>query len=401
MKAAMEAKSMPGSNGDGRRKRNARERKPHRLFDAQRPTREAEVSAKREAVKVARWISSNGGKLNEAARLIGVSPRTLRSRRDNWRQMRLAPRMRGRRAERLDYNMRTDILEVLNLMGPRVGMPTLRPIFPDVPRSALRSMLHRFRDVCFYREEKGSYTLQWTRPGAVWAMDHKDRTTMPIDGKYPYAFAGRDLASNEQLDWLPVESKDAKTTDEIIEARYREYGPPLVQKADGGFTAASTRELVKKWGVFLLLSPPHCPSYNGSIEAGICSVTARTDHHAARNGRPGEWSCEDLEAARLEANETARPWGSKGPLPDEVWRSRTPITDDERDALRWAVTKFSRWWKKLVVGSKPREEVTQFEEDEVMRKSIGSALESLGYLRVGRRRSYSTTFPQRSGKHIW
>jgi len=157
--------------------------------------------------------------------------------------------------------------------------------------------------------------------------------------------------------------------------------------AANGFTADSTRELVKKWGVFLLLSPPHCPSYNGSIEAGICSLQAeaceaagaapnmaRTDHHAARNGRPGEWSCEDIEAARLEANETARPWGSKGPLPDEVWRSRTPITEEERDALRWAVTKFSRWWRKLVarlsgsawrivpylVGSKPKEEVRLF-----------------------------------------
>ena len=71
------------------------------------------------------------------------------------------------------------------------------------------------------------------------------------------------------------------------EARYREYGPPLVRKADGGFAADSTRELVKKWGVLLLLSPPRCPSYNGAIEAGIASMKARTDHHAARNGRPG------------------------------------------------------------------------------------------------------------------
>jgi len=79
-------------------------------------------------------------------------------------------------------------------------------------------------------------------------------------------------------------------------------------------------------------------------------------------------------------------------LPDEVWRSRTPITDEERDALRWAVTKFSRWWRKLVarlsgsawrivpylVGSKPKEEVTQFDEDEVMRKSIGSGVRVAG-----------------------
>jgi hypothetical protein len=347
-------------------------------------------------VKVARWIASNGGKLEEAARLIGVPVRTLRRWRIRRRETRLV-RPRGRRPERPDYKTRTDILEVLNLMGPRVGMPTLRAIFPDVARSALRSMLHRFRIVRFYDEYKESYTLEWTRPGAVWACDHKDREAAPIDGKYPYAFALRDLAANEQIDWLPVESKAGLITDDILEARYKEHGPPLVQKADNGFAAGSTRELVKKWGVFLLLSPPALPRYNGSIEAGIGSVTARTDHHAARNGRPGEWSCEDLEAARLEANETARPWGSKGPSPDEVWRSRTPLTDDERDKFRKAVTKFSRWWRKFVVGSKPREEVTQFEEDEVMRKAIGSALVALDYLRKGRG-SYCTTFPEKSGK---
>ena len=100
----------------------------------------------------------------------------------------------------------------------------------------------------------------------------------------------------------------------------------------------------------------------------------------------------DLEAARLEANETARPWGSKGPSPDEVWRSRKPITHEERDAFRRAVTKFSRSWRKFVVGtkvrslradrtvpgSKPGEEVTQAEEDEVMRKSIGSGVRVAG-----------------------
>jgi hypothetical protein len=396
MKAAVKAK-MPGNDGDGRKKRNARERKPHRLYNAQRPRREAEASARREAVKVSRWMSSNGGQIEEAARLIGVPARTLRSWRANWRDARLVPRLRGRRTERLDYRTRTDILEVLNLMGPKVGMPTLRPLFPDVPRSALRSMLHRFRDVRFYFEDRAAYTLQWTCPGAVWAMDHKDRESAPIDGKYPYAFALRDLGANQQIDWLPVESKAAMITDDILEARYRELGPPLVQKADNGFAAESTRELLKRWDVFLLLSPPALPRYNGSIEAGIGSVTARTDHHAARNARPGEWSCEDLEAARLEANETSRPRGSRGPSPDEAWRDRKPISKEERDSFKAAVRKFSRWWRKLVVGSKPREEVTQADEDEIIRKSVGSALEALGYLRKGRG-SYCTTFPEKSGK---
>ncbi len=54
---------------------------------------------------------------------------------------------------------------------------------------------------------------------------------------------------------------------------YREFGLPLVQKADRRFAAESTLELVKP-DVFLLLSPPHLPTYNGSIEAGIRSPTS-------------------------------------------------------------------------------------------------------------------------------
>jgi hypothetical protein len=391
-----EAKAMPGGNGNGQK---ARDRKPHRVFDSQRPRRRVEASARKEAVKLARWMTSGGTKLEEVSDLIGVPVRTLRHWRASWRESRLAPRLRGRRTERPDYKTRTDILEVLNLMGPRTGMPTLRPIFPDVPRSALRSMLHRFRDVRLHFEDKRSYTLQWTRPGAVWAIDHKDRKAAPIDGRYPFALAGRDLGANWQFDWLPVESKAALITDDVLEARFREFGPPLVLKTDGGFAADSTRELLKRRDVFLLLSPPALPRYNGSIEAGICSMTARTDHHAARSARPGEWSCEDLEAARLEANETSRPRGSKGPTPDEVWRDREPITAEEREAFKRTVRKHGRWWRKVVVGSKPSEEVTQFDDDEIIRKSVGSALEALGYLRKGRG-SYCTTFPEKSGKLI-
>ena len=68
-------------------------------------------------------------------------------------------------------------------------------------------------------------------------MDHNDRTVSPIEARYPFAFALRDLASNEQLDWTPVDSKDAETTNLILETRYGQFGAPLVQKADRAASA--------------------------------------------------------------------------------------------------------------------------------------------------------------------
>jgi len=62
-------------------------------------------------------------------------------------------------------------------------------------------------------------------------------------------------------------------------------------------------------------------------------MKARTHHQAARRGRPAEWTCDDAEAARLQANETARPWGLKGPTPEEGWQRRAPLSPAERAAF--------------------------------------------------------------------
>jgi hypothetical protein len=59
-------------------------------------------------------------------------------------------------------------------------------------------------------------------------------------------------------------------------------------------------------------------------------MKARTHHESARRGFPGHGTCDDLEAARLQANELARPWGHLGPSPVEAWRSRKRISAKER-----------------------------------------------------------------------
>ena len=87
------------------------------------------------------------------------------------------------------------------------------------------------------------------------------------------------------------------------------------------------------WGVWQLFSPPRMPRYNGACEAGIGSMKARSHHQAARQGRPGAWTCDDAEAGRLQANETARPWGLHGPTPGQAWQRREPIGPEHRAAF--------------------------------------------------------------------
>ena len=76
--------------------------------------------------------------------------------------------------------------------------------------------------------------------------------------------------------------------------------------------------------------PPTRPSYSVAREAGGGSIKTRTHHEAARHDRPGRWTCNDLEAARRQANETARPWGPHGPTPDERFRERRMPSEAER-----------------------------------------------------------------------
>lgn len=54
------------------------------------------------------------------------------------------------------------------------------------------------------------------------------------------------------------------------------------------------------------------------------TAVTRTRQEAARHGRVGCWTSDDLEVARLQANLTARPWGDRGPTPGRSGTAARP-----------------------------------------------------------------------------
>jgi transposase InsO family protein len=209
---------------------------------------------------------------------------------------------------------------------------------PELARREIQDLLRRYRTLWRLRHRLVLRVLHWQRPGSVWAVDFSEPPA-PVDGRYAQLLAVRDLATGMQLAWLPVSDATAQTAIGALTALFREHGPPLVLKSDNGsaFVAEETQSLLAAWQVWQLFSPPDCPKYNGACEAGIGSVRTRTHHRAVRRGRPEEWTCDDAEAARLEANQTARPWGRRGPTPDEVWQQRELISSDQRMAFASSV----------------------------------------------------------------
>jgi hypothetical protein len=122
----------------------------------------------------------------------------------------------------------------------------------------------------------------------------------------------------------------------------------------------------------------------GAVEAGNGSVKTRVRQEAARYGRIGCWTSEDVEAARLQANLTARPWGDRGPTPQEVWDRRTPITEDHRRTFLQCVERMQREvWAEL--GYPCEQQLGRAERAIVARAAARRALESLGHLHVRRR----------------
>jgi transposase InsO family protein len=289
-------------------------------------------------VDLTRWTLNLGLSLPETADLLHLAPRTLRHWFDAFGNAQPRLHLLGRPTLRSSRSDRTAVLDVLDELGPATSVATLRTCFPSMPRVELEDLLKRYRRVWRKRHQYAPHCLHWQRPGAVWAMDFSE-PPRPIDGLYPYLLAVRDLASHQQLLWLPVLDMTADITIEALRSLLVLHSAPLVLKTDNGsaFIADATKNFFCPFGVNLLFSPPHTPRYNGSIEAGIGSLKTRTERFATRAGHPGYWTSDDVAAAQFEANATARPRGETGPTPDELWQTRRPLTAEDRQLFQEAV----------------------------------------------------------------
>jgi transposase InsO family protein len=261
------------------------------------------------------------------------------------------------------------ILKISELFVPRM---TINRAW--MPRAELEDLVKRYRRVWRLRHQYAPYSLHWQRSGAVWAMDFSE-PPQPIEGIYPYLFAVRDLASHQQLLWLPVLDMTAATTIEALGMLFVRHGAPLVLKADNGsaFIAEATRDFLSPVGVNLLFSPPHTPRYDGSIEAGIGSSKTRTERYATRAGHPGYWTCDDVAAADSEANATARPQGETGPTPNELWDRRRRISAEERRLFQETVLRHRE-------EPGVKEDLSSKEERRMQREAIRRALVEHGIL---------------------
>jgi hypothetical protein len=363
-----------------------REGPPRRGVAGQRLQRDAEQTTRRHVVAAGGDLHDAGWLWADTADFFHLTPRTLRSWRKDWSLtgLRLVPL--GRPIQAAGRDERNDVIHFLDEWGPGVGLPTLQMVFPQLARAALADLLARYRRLWRRLHQQSMQVLHWTMPGRVWAVDfHGPRPA--VDGRDPHLLAVRDLASGYQLAWLPVRDQTAATVLTEWTSLFAVHGAPLVLKSDNGsaFGAQEVQEFGGQFRVHNLFSPPRTPRYNGSIEAGIGSLTTRTEQAAARRGHPGAWTFDDVALARLEANATSRPHGIHGQSPDELWSARTPIPPTERERFGQTVA----WLGKRLELDEAAWSVgpeAAWAERSLNRKAIRRALVEHGYLHYTRRR---------------
>ena len=352
----------------------------------QRTRRQMQRAMRRSALVFTRWAEKQGLAPSAAAGKIGMIAKTLSRWQGGWARQKMPIKPVGRPAERADPLLRDAVIASFGLLGPGVGLTTLRWLFPEAARAELEDLIRRYRRLWKKKNRALVHALRWEKPGAVWSMDFFDPPA-PIDGIYRYVLVVRDLAARNALLALPCFTKEPYLAVNALKALFAQHGAPLVMKSDNGFDCHEVIACLEKHSVLHLLNPPALPSYNGACEAGIGALKTETHWESVRQDRPGKWTCDDLEAARLKANQTHLPWGrdrppphpqrqgAKAPTPHHPTRNPNPETRNP-----------SRAKEQLGVKNHPGFKLDRQTNNAVNRYAISRALESLGQLSIRRRR---------------
>jgi transposase InsO family protein len=350
-----------------------------RAIERQRGRRSLESRVRRRTLARVRWARWRGWSANRIADRLGLDPTTI----TDWRRRyddlddRLGVTPMGAPPLLASPVERKAVLEFITLHGD-LGLRPLMDHFPRLARRDLGCLLALARQEAHDTARGGWYrAITWHRPGAVWAMDHTEPPT-DIDGEFTAVLTVRDLATGCTLAAHAVHTEDAASTIDLLTALFLQHGPPLVLKADNGsaFTAGDTIAFLHRHGVVLLRSPPYTPTYNGACEAGNGTVKHLTHTIACRHGRPGRWTLDDLEAARLWANHRCTE-PNQQQTPEQRFAQRPAITNDQRIQLHAAIGSATRRrFAQLDVATDTRP--ANIIADALERQAIADALSGLG-----------------------
>jgi transposase InsO family protein len=111
--------------------------------------------------------------------------------------------------------------------------------------------------------------ITWQAPGLVWSLD--DAQLARFAHHKLYLHQVQDLASRYKFTPWVGEQVLGETVAVHLEQLFLQHGPPLVLKRDNGsnLNQQAVDEVLARYWVMPLNSPPHYPPYNGGIERAL------------------------------------------------------------------------------------------------------------------------------------
>src|ERR1017187_560068 len=194
-----------------------------------------------------------------------------------------------------------------------------------ISRCGFQALVEQTRRETLRERRADLRRVHWHLPGAIWSVDP---TALVLPGD-----AGRqklpilpvlDLAARYKLPPLVGERLTGEIVATRLEKLFEQFGAPLVLKRDNGSNLNSevVNEVLARWLVMPLNSPPHYPPYNGGIEraqrelkdalrpkliaasftvcgfGNVALLTAHELNHRPRRCLRGQTACEKFAGAK-------------------------------------------------------------------------------------------------------
>ena len=194
---------------------------------------------------------------------------------------------------------------------------------PAISRRGFQALVKQTRREALRQRRADLRRVHWQLPGAVWSVDPTELVVVRDSQRQKIQILPvLDLASRYKLPPLVGECLTGELVAARLEESFRRFGAPLVLKRDNGsnLNSEAVNEVLARWLVIPLNSPPHYPPYNGGIEraqrelkealrprltagpdsdvADLAMLTVHELNHKPRRCLRGQTACEQFAGAK-------------------------------------------------------------------------------------------------------
>jgi transposase InsO family protein len=139
----------------------------------------------------------------------------------------------------------------------------------QISRRDLQVLTDTMRRELARQHQAELHHITWRVPGLVWSLDDAELARFAHHKLYLHQV--QDLASRYKFTPWVGEQVLGETVAVHLEQLFLQHGPPLVLKRDNGsnLNQQAVDEVLARYLVMPLNSPPHYPPYNGGMECAV------------------------------------------------------------------------------------------------------------------------------------